>query len=86
MNGDMCACGRFQVELIEKHETSTMTGGSLLLCRDRPGLPRDGDELFSLARRAKVSLVISSVLFYSGHISCLYLLSVVLSMSHYFDW
>lgn len=31
VNGDMWICGRSRVELIEQHETSTMTRGSLLL-------------------------------------------------------
>lgn len=35
----MCGCCR--VELIEQHETSTMTGGSLLLCGEEGRAPRE---------------------------------------------
>lgn len=76
----MCGCSR--VELIEQHETSTMTGVSLLLRLSPLG---GGDQWSSLCFRSKLVLLSSLYHFDSGALSILYLLSVGLSLSHDFD-
>lgn len=55
------------------------------VCRDRLSPLGGGDEWFSLGFGSELALLFSLYYFYSRSLSALYLISVVLSLSHDFD-